>query len=470
MQSRELNMDKDAKVLSMLKKKLAKPEFAGYLVIIVILGMLIHSTDEIASTIANNLRSPVLIDFFITSQGLTYTEDLFNKAVSNSAIIGMVTLPLMILAPFYRALPDKYGRKPFLVINTLGMGVGMAICALSTSFLMYVVGGAISGFFVLHDTQVVYLMEVAPADKRARFYGIAKSVGALSTVLIPAMRSVFMGADSSKWRLVYYVPVIIGCVIALVALFVARETKPFLTQRITDLEMSPEERKRKVEEEKAKKKSDPNKMGVFPALKYIWNNKDSRTLLFIVTMYYFVSTAFAGYFEPIMVTSGMSTENVTKALYFYSFMFAGCTFIAGFLADSRLGRKGTVGLFGSLSIVMFCLFVAAAKFGWSPYLVGIFYGLYLGTYWMGGNFLTMMMAEKVPTERRSSLMGGLMLVVLSATMIGSIYMIIVIRFISISTGILIIAVPSIVTAMILLITKVKETKGVDLTTIGQIVE
>jgi MFS family permease len=296
-----------------------------------------------------------LIDFFITSQGLTYTENLFNLAVSNSAIIGMIALPLMIIAPFYRALPDKYGRKPFLVINTFGMAIGMAVCAMSNSFMMYVVGSAISGFFILHDMQVVYIMEVAPPEKRARFYAIAKSVGALGTVLIPAMRSVFMDADSSQWRLVYYVPVIIGCVTALIALLIAKETKPFLSQRIAYLETPLEERKRKTEEEKTKKKSDPNKMGVFPAIKYIWNNKDSRTLLFIVTIYYVVSMAFASYFEPIMVTSGMSTENATKALYMYGFMFAGCTFVAGFFADSRLGRKGTVGLFGSLSIVMFCL-------------------------------------------------------------------------------------------------------------------
>jgi ABC-type transport system involved in cytochrome bd biosynthesis fused ATPase/permease subunit len=82
----------------------------------------------------------------------------------------------------------------------------------------------------------------------------------------------------------------------------------------------------------------------------------------------------------------------------------------------------------------------------------------------------MMMAEKVPTERRSSLMGGLMLVVMSMTMLGSVYMIIVIRFISISTAILILAVPCIVSAMILLFLKVKETKGIDLTTIGQLEE
>ena len=206
---------REAKELSKLKAKLAVPEYAGYLIVIVILGMFIDGTDEIASTIANNLRSPVLIDFLITSKGLTYTENLFNLAVSNSAIIGMVALPLTIIAPFYRVLPDKYGRKPFLVINTLGMAVGMGICAVSTSFLMYIVGSAISGFFILHDTQVIYLMEVAPADKRGRYYGIAKSVGALSTVLIPTMRGIFMGADSSQWRLVYYVPVVIGCVITL---------------------------------------------------------------------------------------------------------------------------------------------------------------------------------------------------------------------------------------------------------------
>ena len=46
----------------------------------------------------------------------------------------------MALVPFYKALADKFGRKPFLVLNTLGMGVGMALAWWSPNMVLYFIG------------------------------------------------------------------------------------------------------------------------------------------------------------------------------------------------------------------------------------------------------------------------------------------------------------------------------------------
>lgn len=56
----------------------------------------------------------------------------------------------MALVPFYKALADKFGRKPFLVLNTLGMGVGMALAWWSPNMVLYFIGYGMTVFFVQH--------------------------------------------------------------------------------------------------------------------------------------------------------------------------------------------------------------------------------------------------------------------------------------------------------------------------------
>ena len=86
-------------------------------------------------------------------------------------IVSFIAIPFQALSIFYKPLSDRFGRKIFLVINTLGMSLGM-----SHNLALYVVGAVIIFFFVPHDMQVVYVMESAPAKHPAKIYSTVKCI------------------------------------------------------------------------------------------------------------------------------------------------------------------------------------------------------------------------------------------------------------------------------------------------------
>jgi len=453
--------EREAKELQSLRAKAEKPLYKGYLIALMIVAILVHIVDEITTLVGNNVKSSMITEFFVQGQGMT-----FNEGLSSFAAISSLTFVVMLLVPFYKALADRFGRKIFLVINTFGMGIAMLICMTAPTFIVYLIGTMLGTFFIAHDVQVLYILETAPPDKRARYYGITKAIGTLGFVLVPLMRGVFMGDDPTKWRMVYLVPILLTVVIGILALVLARESRPFLQQRIEYLETPYEARLAEVEEAKKQKVANKNKSGVFSAIKFIFKTKELKWVTIAMLIYYLSVTAMSQYYEPIMYEAGMQTADITNALFMYGFMFALVILLAGFLGD-WLGRKWTVVVSGLLSLVLFVFFTFSANNGWNPYVVGAFYGLYLGCFWQGGDYFMMLSAEKSPTGLRSSVFAAGMFLMMFVSMIGNFFMAAALRMTSISSAVLYLSVPAIIVSVLLVIFKVKETKGVDLTKVGR---
>ena len=122
--------------------------------------------------------------------------------------------------------------------------------------------------------------------------------------------------------------------------------------------------------------------------------------------------AIALYFESSMHKVGMSTSEITQALFMVPVVYGTITFLSGFIAD-KLGRKVTVTGFSVTCILGYTLFVVGILSGWNPYLIGFFAGLYQGSYWIGRDYMNVMMTEKVPTDIRASVVGaeGLLVII-----------------------------------------------------------
>jgi len=452
--------EREAKELQSLRAKAEKPLYKGYIISLMIVAILIHVVDEITTLVGNNVKSSMVTEFFVDGMGMT-----FNDGLSYLAAISSVSFVIMLIVPFYKALADRFGRKIFLVINTFGMGIAMLICMTAPTFIVYFIGTMLGSFFITHDVQVLYILETAPPDKRARYYGITKAIGTLGFVLVPLMRGVFMGDDPTKWRMVYLVPILLTVVIGILALVLARESRPFLQQRIEYLETPLEERLAQAAAAKEQKKANKNKSGVFSAIKFIFKDKDLKWVIIAMLVYYLAVTGMSGYYEPIMYEAGMQTADITNALFMYGFMFALVILLAGFVGD-WLGRKWTVIIFGLLSLVLFGFFTFSANNGWNPYVVGALYGLYLGCFWQGGDYFMMLSAENSPTGLRSSVSAASIFLMMFTAIAGNFIMAAALRMTTISSAVLIVAVPAIIVAVLLVLFKVKETKGVDLTKIG----
>ncbi len=138
--------------------------------------------------------------------------------------------------------------------------------------------------------------------------------------------------------------------------------------------------------------------------------------------------------------------------------------ISGILAD-RWGRKKTVVLFGTICFVTFGLFVLSARNLWNPKVVGLMYGLYLGGYWIGRDYMEIVSTEMVPTDIRASIVGAEGLLVYIGMALGFAFVNIGILFMPIWLTCLIFIVPCVSISIMLFNSKVRETKGIDYRTI-----
>ena len=234
---------REAKELIRREKQLGARSNKFYLIYLFMILSLIYITDEIASTISIQFQANIVTEFFVKNMGMEYGAGL-----SLFSAIGFISYPVTLLIIFYRPLADKFGRKPFLVINTLCMGLGLFLVYLSKDIYVYMIGGTLMGFMVSHDMQCVYILECSDKKSRARNYAIVKAVAILGTLLVPLLRATLMQNVSERWHVVYLVPAIVGFVMSLFALLFAKETNAFLIKRIEYLKTPIEEREQRSKE------------------------------------------------------------------------------------------------------------------------------------------------------------------------------------------------------------------------------
>ena len=446
--------------LTKLNKVMAKGNYKGYFFVLLMLIAIVNILDEVTSNLTVTVQSSFVTEFFVNNPflGKFYT---FQEGLALHSTVGVFTYVLGLITPFYKALADKWGRKPLFVLSTLGMAAGLLVIHLSTSYIMFLVGFAIISFFMGHDIQIIYILEEAPHKHRAKIYSFLKSFGILGVILIPTLRDMLMGDDPTRWRDIFLVPAILGFIAVLLVILFAKDTKVFISERIAYLSRPYEERQAEKELQKQQKQAQRNQSGVFNGIKYIFANKDTKMLIISHIIFDSAMPAIALYFESSMHKVGMSTADITKALFMVPVVYATITFLSGFIAD-KLGRKVTVTGFSTTCVVGYILFVAGILLGWNPYLIGAFAGLYQGSYWIGRDYMNVMMTEKVPTDIRASVVGGEGLLVIIGLAVGYILAIVGMIFFPIWWVCLAISVVAVSVAAVMFTLKVKETKGVNL--------
>ncbi len=444
--------------LEKLRREAQRPRTGRYLLFVMTVLTIIYVVDEITSNMNAAMQPYVLFDLFgITSRNVNSLE--YTGAINVVAPWAVASNLFLIISPFYKALSDKYGRRLFLMINTVGMGIGMLIVMTSTSVVQYILGMLFMMFFTPNDMQVLYIMETAPKEKRATYSFIAKGIALISVSLIGVMSRAFLNdADPGSWRRVYLIPVIVAIVIGLTSYFFMRETPVFVEQRIGLLEMTPEQRAAKAAEDK--KNNTAEEGGVFRALKFIFSNRQLRWIL-IAGFLFFATTFYTSYYATVL-EGAMTTEMVATVLILYPFFNGIITILSGFFSD-RLGRKKVCILLGSLALVGLLMFVLSCRLGWGPLAAAVSYGCSIGGLWsMSDTIILTMPAESSPSGMRSSVMGTISVMIGSGMFIGQILFIVLQNFMPMDLLFLCICVPFMALSLLALMTKVRETKGVDL--------
>lgn len=451
------------------EKEKARPKRNYYFVYLVLIITLIYATDEIASQIGTLMKTEIANDLFSSGSSVALLD-----------ILSVLVVPFQALGLLYRPLADRWGRKRFLIINTFGMSFAMLIIFLSGNIFLYFVGACMVQFFIPHDMHVVYIMESSPSKHRARVYSTIKFVANMGVMLIPLLRRLLM-EEASQWRMVYFIPAVVGVVTSFIALLCARETDAFIDSRLRYLKMTDEER----EKEKAEKNTENAQGGLIPALKFAMKHKQLRWLYitsaianlgFIGTINYQVILSYGyaenyfaqGLFETLeKALEAVSIGDVTTALFMFPVGCSCAQLIMGWVSDSK-GRKIAAVTTAFNCLIAFVAFWLGAKMAWAPYLVGFLCGAYIGSYYSTNDVLIMMIGESSPTNLRSSTMSAQFIVTAVGVAVSYIvsFPVMAIFTNSITATItFILTVPGFIGALIALIRKTHDTKGIDMDTV-----
>lgn len=463
---------KRQKEIARWEKEKARPKKNLYFVYLVFIIALIYATDEIASQIGTLMKTEI-------------ANDLFSKYGESSVglldILSIAVVPFQAIGLLYRPLADRWGRKTFLIINTFGMSLAMLVIFLSDNLFLYFVGACMVQFFIPHDMHVVYIMESSPSKHRARVYSTIKFFANMSVMLVPWLRRMLM-EDASEWRIVYFIPAVVGVVSCFIALITARETDSFIDSRLRYLKLTDEER----DLEKQQKNTENAQGGLIPALKFAMKHKQLRWLYitsslvnigFIGTVNYQVILSY-GYAQNYIenglfaslgeeVMNAVSIGPVTTALFMFPVGCAISQVIMGFISDSK-GRKAAAITTAVNCFVAFLGFSIGARLAWNPYIVGFLCGAFVGSFYSTNDVLIMMIGESAPTNLRSSTMSAQFIVTAVGFALSYAVSLPLITILGNSvTGIVSVAllVPGFILAFFALVRKTHDTKGIDMDTV-----
>lgn len=449
------------KELAVLRKKEADSlAFLKNMTLIMVILTVIYVVDEITSNI--NLMRPYMIFDLFHIPGADAASDEYANAVSKMAVTSIPTYLFMFLMPFYKSFSDRFGRKVFLVINTIGMGVGMLLCMIAPNYVWYLIGTVLYGFFTPNDMQVIYIMEVAPKERRATYCSVTKGIALLSVSLIGVLRSIFYDpSDLATWRLVFLVPVAAALIIGFGSIFLLRETPVFLQRKIEELEGT----EKPVADETAEQAEDYSMKETF---RYMFRSSQVRSLILILALF-MCAVALTGYAAETMLAYGLTDDEMNLFYTVEPVVYAVFAFFSGFLTD-WLGRKRSGILFGILALVGEVVFVLCAVFGAGPIVLAVANGLMYGGLWSFSDLLYIVVpSESVPTERRASVVGLLQYTALTnmvvTIIVGVLYQFIGSRKIGLVQ--LVFFVPFMLLSVLYVNKHLKETKDVDLNDAGQ---
>lgn len=458
---------REQKELTRLLKEKNKNKFVGYIFYFLFIITVVYLVDEISTNIGKFMELDVTIFFF-------KTEEAYN----NSSIRSLVTTLITVIAGtsmFLRPLADRFGRKLFLVIYTMGMGVAMFIISVSNHIAGWVVGTLLIQMCIPHDMQQVYIQECAPKEKRGTYFFVIKGIATLSLMIVPLLRKAFnVDSFDENFKYVYLIIGIIGVTAAVLAIFLMRESDVYLDSRISWLQKSDEE-KAIAKQEKA---DEARRSGIFSGIAYMFKHKQLLFLLLGMCLVMFTYVLTDNY-NTIMSCGWL--QNQGKELTVENYRLAkfistnavliypiGCGLVVltpGFISD-KIGRKKASIFYGISALTCYILFFIGSRNVWSPYLLGFLIGAACGSVWSYGDLILLMVTESSSTNMRVSanavaLCCAGIFYTIGQTIIGAIGTKLGDGYLGIATIVAVII--GLTLGTILILITVKETKGVDLT-------
>ncbi|XP_061751661.1 major facilitator superfamily domain-containing protein 10 [Nerophis ophidion] len=183
-------------------------DLLGFTLILPLLPSILDHYAQTGDAAYQTLQS--VVDFFREALGIPM-EKKYNSVLFGGLIGSLFSLLQFLLSPITGALSDRFGRRPLLLLTTVGMMSSYVVWALSRSFSMFllfrIIGGVCKGNVSL-CTAVVADMPCPKARNRGMaMIGVAFSVG---FTVGPLMGAYFAMADKTTEHVFCQTPALIA--------------------------------------------------------------------------------------------------------------------------------------------------------------------------------------------------------------------------------------------------------------------
>jgi MFS family permease len=417
--------------------KVSKGYFRYMVFILILIEILDAYTTAYPLVIPSNV-----IDEFLADMNRNTAQAIFSIG-AGIATIGMY----FVFINQYFA--DRFGRKIMLAFTCFGMGFASLMMILSTSFIMFIVFLFLLYLFFSSDIWMIYINEECPADKRALWANIVVSGGIIGVFISSILRGVFITETSpvGAWRGLSWFAVLLGIPLAIIVILTFKETSTYLERKGSG-----------VEEVKPAFKE--NVSSLFKS-----SRRTEYVIILVLALTNGLSYLFCIVGQEYMRTQGGLAENqlntvvlITASLILAGYIFSGIT-------GDKIGRKFLLYIWSTLYPILVIIIVLLVTAGLATsILTWIIFGLIYSAWWGLIGAIRIMTVEIVPTEKRGTA-GGLRgmisaLGITSGLLVGGV----VVFYFGLGMAFIVFAIPLFIN--IPLIYKfLKETKGVDLTTI-----
>jgi DHA1 family tetracycline resistance protein-like MFS transporter len=129
-----------------------------------------------------------------------------------------------VFSPVLGSLSDRFGRRPVLLLSTLGLGLDYILMAVAPNLVWLFIGRVISGITAAtFSTANAYIADVTPPEQRAAAFGLVGAAFGVGFVLGPAIGGFAGDADP---RLPFWIAAVLTLANFAYGLFVLPESLP----------------------------------------------------------------------------------------------------------------------------------------------------------------------------------------------------------------------------------------------------
>lgn len=133
---------------------------------------------------------PYIIESFVHSVG--------NASILNGAFIAVWAIMQFFASPVLGSLSDRFGRRPVILISTLGLAFDYVLIALAPNLWWLFIGRILGGLTSASiGTVYAYMADITPAAQRAKAFGLIGAAFSFGFIIGPVLGG-FVGEISLK--------------------------------------------------------------------------------------------------------------------------------------------------------------------------------------------------------------------------------------------------------------------------------